>query len=165
MFQNLGDGTLAHSGSLAIRACVAADVNITFKILFNSAVAMTGGQAAQGALTIPQLTKKLEAEGVRKIVVLAEDPDRWANIEFAANAQVRDRSELENTLAELEKQTPCAMVVDLMMPVMGGAELRRNVQQMPDMDGVPFILVSGEPDAVQIGHDLDATAVVPKPFS
>ncbi len=103
IFQNIGDGTFFHSGSLAVQALVASGLNITYKILYNGHVAMTGGQAAQGALTIPQLTKKLEAEGIRKTVVLAEDPDRWANIEFAANAQVRDRSELQNTLAELEK--------------------------------------------------------------
>jgi indolepyruvate ferredoxin oxidoreductase len=103
IFQNIGDGTFFHSGSLAVQALVASGLNITYKILYNGHVAMTGGQAAMGALTIPQLTKKLEAEGIRKIVVLAEDPDRWANVEFASNAQVRDRSELQNTLAELEK--------------------------------------------------------------
>jgi indolepyruvate ferredoxin oxidoreductase len=103
IFQNIGDGTFFHSGSLAVQALIASGLNITYKILYNGHVAMTGGQAAQGALTIPQLTKKLEAEGVRKTIVLSEDPDRWRNIEFASNAQIRDRSELENTLAELEK--------------------------------------------------------------
>jgi len=103
IFQNIGDGTFFHSGSLAVQALIASGLNITYKILYNGHVAMTGGQAAQGALTIPQLTKKLEAEGVRKTIILAEDPDRWRNVEFAASAQVRDRSELENTLAELEK--------------------------------------------------------------
>src|SRR5207237_4698092 len=72
-----------------------------------------GGQAAQGALSIPQLTKKLEAEGVRKIIVLSEDVDRWTNAEFAGNTQLRDRSELENTLAELEKMPGVtAMIYD-----------------------------------------------------
>jgi indolepyruvate ferredoxin oxidoreductase len=103
IFQNIGDGTFFHSGSLAVQALIASGLNITYKILYNGHVAMTGGQAAQGALTIPQLTKKLEAEGVRKTIVLAEDVERWRNVEFASNVQVRDRSELENTLAELEK--------------------------------------------------------------
>jgi indolepyruvate ferredoxin oxidoreductase len=103
VFQNIGDGTFFHSGSLAVQALVASGLNITYKILYNGHVAMTGGQAVQGALTIPQLTKKLEAEGIRKTVILAEQPERWNNTEFASNAQVRDRSELEATLAELEK--------------------------------------------------------------
>ncbi len=73
VFQNIGDGTFFHSGQLAVEACVAAGVNITYKILYNGHVAMTGGQDATGALPIPALTKKLEAEGVRRTVVLAED--------------------------------------------------------------------------------------------
>ncbi|MEW6778009.1 MAG: indolepyruvate ferredoxin oxidoreductase family protein, partial [Bdellovibrionota bacterium] len=76
-FQNIGDGTLFHSGSLAIRQAVAAKVNLTFKILYNSAVAMTGGQAAAGALSVPDLTRELAAEGVRKILVVSEDPGAY----------------------------------------------------------------------------------------
>ena len=60
-----------------MQALVASGLNITYKILYNGHVAMTGGQAAQGALPIPQLTRKLEAEGVRKIVILAEEPERY----------------------------------------------------------------------------------------
>ncbi|HML18336.1 MAG TPA: indolepyruvate ferredoxin oxidoreductase family protein [Bryobacteraceae bacterium] len=103
VFQNVGDGTFFHSGSLALRALVASGLNITYKILYNGHVAMTGGQTVQGALPIPQLTRQLEAEGVRKTIILAEQPERWRNAELATNAQVRDRSELEITLAELEK--------------------------------------------------------------
>ncbi|HLH40367.1 MAG TPA: indolepyruvate ferredoxin oxidoreductase family protein, partial [Bryobacteraceae bacterium] len=103
VFQNLGDGTFFHSGSLAVQAMVASGLNITYKILYNGHVAMTGGQAAQGALPIPALTRKLEAEGVRKIVILAEDPEHYRNVELASIAEVRDRGELERTLAELEK--------------------------------------------------------------
>src|SRR5205807_1748688 len=80
IFQNIGDGTLFHSGFLAIEACVAAGVNMTFKILYNGHVAMTGGQTPAGALPVPQLTRKLEAEGVKRSVVLAEDPEQYAGV-------------------------------------------------------------------------------------
>ena len=104
IFQNIGDGTLFHSGYLAIEACVASGVNITYKILYNGHVAMTGGQHAMGALTVPALTRKLQAEGVEKIVVLAEDVTRYSTLgELASNAELRDRSELPRTLKELEE--------------------------------------------------------------
>jgi len=104
IFQNIGDGTLFHSGYLAIEACVAAKVNITYKILYNGHVAMTGGQSAVGALPIPDLTRKLEAEGVRKTIVLAEDVTKYPDLSlFASNAELRSRDELIRTLGELPK--------------------------------------------------------------
>ncbi|HLJ13816.1 MAG TPA: indolepyruvate ferredoxin oxidoreductase family protein, partial [Bryobacteraceae bacterium] len=103
VFQNMGDGTFFHSGSLALEACIAANVNITFKILYNGHVAMTGGQDAAGALPVPELTRKLDAEGVRKTIVLAEDTTKYRGIELASNAELRSRDQLPRTLAELEK--------------------------------------------------------------
>ena len=87
VFQNIGDGTFFHSGSLAVQALIASGLNITYKILYNGHVAMTGGQDAQGALPIPQLTRKLEAEGVRKTIILAEEPEQYQNVELASNAR------------------------------------------------------------------------------
>ena len=110
VFQNIGDGTFFHSGQLALEACIAAGVNITYKILYNGHVSMTGGQDVVGGLPIAALTKKLEAEGVRKTVVLAEDPSRHQPITFASNAELRDRSELPRTLAEME-QIPGVSVI------------------------------------------------------
>ncbi len=106
IFQNIGDGTLFHSGSLAIEACIAAGVNITYKILYNGHVAMTGGQNPAGALSIPDLTRKLAAEGVRKTVILAEDVTKYAQAqsgELASNAELRSRDELPRTLREMEQ--------------------------------------------------------------
>lgn len=104
IFQNMGDGTYFHSGSLAIQAAVAAGVNITYRILYNGHVAMTGGQDAVGALPVPALTRKLEAEGVRRTVILAENPAAYGDPgELAANAEVRPRDELERTMRELEQ--------------------------------------------------------------
>jgi indolepyruvate ferredoxin oxidoreductase len=104
IFQNVGDGTYFHSGSLALQAAVAAGVNITYKILYNGAVAMTGGQDVYGALPVPELTRKLAAEGVKKTIVLAEEPDKYGNAaQFASNAEVRDREELPAAMRELEQ--------------------------------------------------------------
>ncbi|WP_439595944.1 indolepyruvate ferredoxin oxidoreductase family protein [Falsiroseomonas sp.] len=76
IFANIGDGTWAHSGSLALRAAVAAKANITFKVLVNSAVAMTGGQHVEGEFTVPRIAAQLRAEGVERIEIVADDPDR-----------------------------------------------------------------------------------------
>ncbi|MFZ2178589.1 MAG: indolepyruvate ferredoxin oxidoreductase family protein, partial [Rhodococcus sp. (in: high G+C Gram-positive bacteria)] len=95
MFQNVGDGTYFHSGQLAVQACVAAGVNITYKVLYNSAVAMTGAQDAEAGLTVPQLTHKLASEGVKQIIVCAEDPKRHKGARFAANTLLWDRSRLD----------------------------------------------------------------------
>ena len=80
VFQTLGDGTYYHSGLLAIRAAVAAGTNITFKILFNDAVAMTGGQAHDGPLTVQAITRQVHAEGVARVVVVSDEPNKYEGI-------------------------------------------------------------------------------------
>jgi indolepyruvate ferredoxin oxidoreductase len=95
LIQNLGDGTLSHSGTLAIRACVAAGVDVTFKILYNAAVAMTGGQEVTGLRDVPSVTRALEAEGVRRIVVCAEDPNHYGrHARWAPGVEVVGRDRL-----------------------------------------------------------------------
>jgi indolepyruvate ferredoxin oxidoreductase len=76
MFANLGDGTYQHSGSMAIRQAVAAGTRITYKLLFNDAVAMTGGQPTEGAPTVPRIAAQLAAEGVKRIAIVADEADR-----------------------------------------------------------------------------------------
>jgi indolepyruvate ferredoxin oxidoreductase len=91
MFQNIGDGTLFHSGKLAIDYAVAAGVNITYKILYNAAVAMTGGQAAAGAIGIPALTRQLQSEGVKRIIITTDQPEKYKGVAVAAEVWHRDR--------------------------------------------------------------------------
>ncbi len=108
LVQNLGDGTFHHSGSLAVRAAVAAGVNITYKLLYNDHVAMTGGQAIEGQLSVPDLTRWLELEGVRRIIVTAEDTSRYRGVELASIAELRGREQLlpaQQELAEVEGVT------------------------------------------------------------
>ena len=97
VFQNVGDGTFFHSAQLCVQACVAAGVSITFKLLYNSTVAMTGGQDPTGSLGVPEITRKLEAEGVRRTIVCTDEPERYkgAAATLAGNAEVWDRSRLD----------------------------------------------------------------------
>ncbi|MFM7295126.1 MAG: indolepyruvate ferredoxin oxidoreductase family protein [Burkholderiales bacterium] len=104
VFANLGDGTYFHSGLLAIRAAVAAKVNITYKILFNDAVAMTGGQPVDGPLTVPQITQQVHAEGVGRIVVVTDEPEKYpAAANFAPGVTLHHRDELEEVQRELRE--------------------------------------------------------------
>ena len=93
--QNMGDGTFHHSGSLAIRAAVAAGAHMTFRLLHNGAAAMTGGQDAVGALPMPELTRSLAAEGVAKIIITTEDRSRYRRVRLADGVVVWDRSRYE----------------------------------------------------------------------
>ena len=102
IFANMGDGTYYHSGLLAIRAAVSANVSITFKILYNDATAATGGQPLPSPLNVPALTRQLEAEGVKSIVVVTDQPDKsGSNAAFAAGVTVRHRDHLDVVQREL----------------------------------------------------------------
>jgi indolepyruvate ferredoxin oxidoreductase len=95
IFQNVGDGTFFHSGQLALQACIAAGVNITYKVLYNDVVAMTGAQDAEGALSVPRLTHKLHTEGVKKIIVCADEPGRHKRRDLAPGTLLWDRDRLD----------------------------------------------------------------------
>jgi indolepyruvate ferredoxin oxidoreductase len=94
IFQNLGDGTYNHSGLLAIRAALASDANITYKILYNDAVAMTGGQAHDSKLSVPIVAQQVRAEGVERIAVVSDEPDKYSASAFPANVTFHHRDDL-----------------------------------------------------------------------
>ena len=103
VFQNMGDGTYYHSGSLAIRAAVASKTTITFKILFNDAVAMTGGQPMDGPLSPAIIARQLAAEGVKKIAVLSEEPERYTESELPSGTPLRHRDDLDEIQREFRE--------------------------------------------------------------
>lgn len=110
VFANLGDGTYFHSGVLAIRASIAAGVNITYKILYNDAVAMTGGQPVDGVLTVPQLISQVHAEGARRVVVVTDDTEPYRHVSLPGGATVHHRDELDLIQREL-RDTPGTTVL------------------------------------------------------
>ncbi|MGA1074514.1 MAG: indolepyruvate ferredoxin oxidoreductase family protein [Ilumatobacteraceae bacterium] len=108
LIQNIGDGTFFHSGSLAIRAAVAAGVDITYKLLYNGTVAMTGGQDAQGASDVPSVAAMLRAEGVARIIITTDEPERYDGVRLVGGVEVWNRTrfdEAQRTLAGIRGTT------------------------------------------------------------
>jgi indolepyruvate ferredoxin oxidoreductase len=102
IFQNLGDGTYNHSGILAIRFAIASGVNITYKILFNDAVAMTGGQAHEGGLTVDRIARQVAAEGVKRIALVTDEPDKYPpGMEWPSGMTIHHRDDLDAVQREL----------------------------------------------------------------
>ena len=115
IFANLGDGTYYHSGLLAVRQSIAAQVNVTYKILFNDAVAMTGGQPVDGTLKVPEMTRELDAEGAKRIVVVTDEPQKYDDAEvkarLAPGVTVRHRDDLDAVQRELREVEGCTILI------------------------------------------------------
>jgi len=103
VFANIGDGTYAHSGSLAIRQAIAADVPITYKILYNGFVSMTGGQPIEGGMTPVQILAECAAEGVRKMALVVDEPERYAGVPLPAGVSLRHRDAMDETQREFRE--------------------------------------------------------------
>ncbi len=112
VFQNIGDGTYNHSGYMAIRAAIASNTAITYKILFNDAVAMTGGQANDGGLTVPQVARQVAAEGAKRVVVVTDQPDKYPrDTQWPAGLAIHHRDELNAVQKELAETSGVTVLI------------------------------------------------------
>lgn len=112
VFQNLGDGTYFHSGYLAIRATIAAGVNITYKILYNDAVAMTGGQPIDGIVTVPMMALQMVAEGVKRIALVTDNVERYKNTkDLPKLVTIHDRKDLDSIQKELREIKGTSIII------------------------------------------------------
>ncbi|MFV0277773.1 MAG: indolepyruvate ferredoxin oxidoreductase family protein [Parahaliea sp.] len=139
VFQNLGEGTYFHSGYLAIRQAVAAQTNITYKILFNDAVAMTGGQPVDGQITVPKIASQVYAEGVMRIAVVSDEPQKYRDRSaFPAVASFHHRDELDTLQREL-RDIPGVSVLIYDQACAAEKRRRRKRGSYPDPDRRIFI--------------------------
>ena len=139
IFQNMGDGTYIHSGILSIRHAVAAKTKMTFKILYNDAVALTGGQALDGLPTVAQMSRQLESEGVKKIAIITDEPNKYNTIDqFSKNSEVYDRKEIINVQIKFSQiNNTTAIIYDQTC----AAEKRRRIKKslLPEPNKKIFI--------------------------
>jgi indolepyruvate ferredoxin oxidoreductase len=134
VFQNLGDGTYNHSGALALRWAIDTGVNITYKILFNDAVAMTGGQRHEGGLTVPQIARQVAADGAKQIAVVSDDPFKYAAGEaWPAGIAIHHRSELDRVQRDLAS-IPGTTVLIFDQTCAAEKRRRRKRNEYPDPD-------------------------------
>jgi len=139
VFQNLGDGTYNHSGALALRWAIDSKTNVTYKILFNDAVAMTGGQRHEGGLTVPMIARQAAAEGARRVVVVTDEPDKYAvNEAWPAGMRIHPREELLAVEEELAK-VPGTTVLIYDQTCAAEKRRRRKRGAFPDPDKRAFI--------------------------
>ncbi|MBO9454965.1 indolepyruvate ferredoxin oxidoreductase family protein [Paracoccus sp. R12_1] len=133
VFQNLGDGTYNHSGSLAIRAAIAAKTTITYKILYNDAVAMTGGQPNEGDLTAPQIARELSAMGVDPVIVVYDEKEDVDRKQFPQGMRFEERAEMMNVQRELEDAKGVSAILYI-QTCAAEKRRRRKKGQFPDPD-------------------------------
>lgn len=139
IFQNLGDGTYAHSGSLAIRFALSAGTNITYKILYNDAVAMTGGQHVESGATVDQIARQLAAEGVKRIAVVSDEPDKYPpGIDWPKGTTFNHRRDMDDVQREL-RDIPGVTVLIYDQTCAAEKRRRRKRGTFPDPNKRAFI--------------------------
>ena len=139
VFQNIGDGTYYHSGLLAVRAAAASGVNVTYKILYNDAVAMTGGQHVDGPLTVPQITLQVYGEGAKKIAVVTDEPEKYPSTEeWAPGVTIHHRDDYDEVQREF-REIPGMSVIIYDQTCAAEKRRRRKRNQYPDPAKRAFI--------------------------
>jgi indolepyruvate ferredoxin oxidoreductase len=160
VFQNLGDGTYIHSGSLAIRAARAAGVNMTFKILYNDAVAMTGGQTLDGGMTVGMIVRQVMAEGVEKVIVVTDEPHKYPAGFIPSGVPVHHRRELQTLQKEL-REVPGVSVLVYDQTCAAEKRRRRKRGMFPDPDKRVFINPAVCEGCGDCGVKSNCVAVIP----
>ncbi|MFZ0552842.1 MAG: indolepyruvate ferredoxin oxidoreductase family protein [Steroidobacteraceae bacterium] len=163
VFVNLGDGTYFHSGILAIRQSVAAGVNVTYRILYNDAVAMTGGQPVDGTLTVPALVAQLEAEGVSKVIVVAEELElQRSALRLPGDTALRPRTQLDAVQQELRGFPGCTALI-YVQTCAAEKRRRRKRAEFPDPPRRVYIHPEVCEGCGDCGQRSNCVSVVPRP--
>jgi len=161
VFANLGDGTYFHSGSLAIRAAIAANVNITYKILYNDAVAMTGGQPVDGVISVPMIAQQMAAEGVKRIALVSEDVTRYADRSGLPDVvTLHDRKEMEAVQTQL-RDHPGVSVLIYDQTCAAEKRRRRKVGEYPKATERVFINEAVCEGCGDCGVQSNCTSILP----
>ncbi|SFE23077.1 indolepyruvate ferredoxin oxidoreductase family protein [Roseivivax sediminis] len=161
VFQNIGDGTYNHSGKQAIRAALAAGTNITYKILYNDAVAMTGGQKNEGGLTPGRIARELEAMGVGRIEVVYDEKEEPERAHFPKSVGWHERAELETVQKEL-REVPGVTAILYVQTCAAEKRRRRKRREFPDPDTRVFINTDVCEGCGDCGVQSNCVAIAPK---
>ncbi|MBT4039710.1 MAG: indolepyruvate ferredoxin oxidoreductase family protein, partial [Rhodospirillales bacterium] len=162
MFVNIGDGTLFHSGTLAIRAGVASGANVTYKILYNDAVAMTGGQPMDGPMTVPMVTQQMRAEGIERIAIVSDEPDKYpVGTIFAPGTSFHHRDDFDQVQRDI-RHWPGVSVLIYDQTCAAEKRRRRKRGTYPDPDKRAFINSLVCEGCGDCGIVSNCVAIVPK---
>ena len=161
VFANLGDGTYFHSGYLAIRAAVAANVNMTYKILYNDAVAMTGGQPVDGTTSVPMIAQQMAAEGIKRIALVSEDLSRYSDrSNLPALVTIHDRKDMDAVQREM-REVPGVTVIIYDQTCAAEKRRRRKKGEYPDPDQRLFINEAVCEGCGDCGMQSNCTSILP----
>ena len=161
VFANLGDGTYFHSGYLAIRAAVAANVNMTYKILYNDAVAMTGGQPVDGTTSVPMIAQQMAAEGIKHIALVSEDISRYSDrSNLPALVTIHDRKDMDAVQRDMRELTGVTVII-YDQTCAAEKRRRRKKGEYPDPDQRLFINEAVCEGCGDCGVQSNCTSILP----
>ena len=161
VFQNLGDGTYNHSGVQAIRAAIAAKTNITYKILYNDAVAMTGGQHNEGDLDAPRIAQELKAMGIKRVAIVYDEKEEPARDGFPKNLEWHERADMDKVQKEFREIEGVSAIIYI-QTCAAEKRRRRKRGQFPDPDKRVFINTDVCEGCGDCGVQSNCVSIVPK---